>query len=51
MGTGLALRDNISRNILAPTLKKQANYKGNKMGKCEPMKMHEYGLCQGICEF
>lgn len=47
MGKSLVVRENISRNILALTLKEQGNYKTNKMGKCAQMKMHEYGLCQG----
>lgn len=44
MGKGLVLRQNISKNILALTLKEQVNCRRNKMDGYIPMKMHEYVL-------
>lgn len=46
MGIGLVLRENISKNILALTLKMQINLRKNKMDKYAPTKMHEHGLCK-----
>lgn len=49
MGKGPVLRENISKHMLAFGLKKQVNYRRNKMGKYPPAEMHEDGLCGGAC--
>lgn len=35
--------------ILAVIIKKQVNYRRNKVDKYTLSKTHEYGLCQGVC--